>query len=81
MTPQEERKLVEVVNSHASDIQALTSMVYGLLAQLHESQGETGIAAAEARTMATAKNMGSPFSVRPNTGLISKLFQAARQPS
>ena len=81
MTPQEERKLVEVVNSHASDIQALTAMVYGLLAQIHASQGEEGLAAAEALTMTASKSMGSAFGVRPNANLISQLFKSARQPS
>lgn len=73
-------ELKKVVNSHASDIQALTALVYGLLAQLHENQGEEGIAAAEIRAQTIAKSLGSPFSVRPNNTLITKLIAAAKQP-
>ncbi|WP_122518674.1 hypothetical protein [Pseudomonas viridiflava] len=81
MESQQYRELQKVINSHASDIQALSATVYGLLAQLHISQGEEGIAAAEERTMTAAKSMGSAFGVRPNATLISQLFKSARQPS
>ncbi len=81
MDTAELREIKRVVNLHASDIQALTAMVYGLLAQVHASQGEEGLAAAEARTMTTSKSMGSAFGVRPNSSLITQLFKSARQPS
>lgn len=78
---QQYREIQKVVNSHAADIQALTAMVYGLLAQVHASQGEEGIASAEARAMTISKSLGSAFGVRPNANLISQLFKSARQPS
>lgn len=80
MESREMNELKKVVNSHASDIQALTALVYGLLAQLHQTQGEEGIAAAEIRTQTIAKSLGSPFSVRPNNAMITKLIAAAKQP-
>ncbi len=81
METQQLREIQRVINLHASDIQALTAMVYGLLAQVHASQGEQGIAAAEQRTMTATKSLGSAFGVRPNAALISQLFKSARDPS
>ncbi|WDH55368.1 hypothetical protein PUP75_11445 [Pseudomonas chlororaphis] len=81
METPEQREIKKVVNSHASDIQALTAIVFGLAAQLYESQGEAGLAAAEARTMTVSKSMGSAFGVRPNSNLINQVFKTSRQPS
>lgn len=78
MTPQEERKLVEVVNSHAADIQALQAIVLGLAAQLYQAEGESGLDHAKGRALTAAKSMGTPFGVRPNTGMISNLFEVAK---
>ena len=80
METAELREIQRVVNLHASDIQALSAMVFGLLAQVHASQGEDGLANAEARTMAVSKSMGSAFGVRPNTNMITQLFKSARHP-
>jgi len=79
MTPSEERKLIDVVNSHASDIQALQAIVLGLAAQLHSEQGESGLNSAKEKAMAAANNMGSPFGVRPNRNMIANLFDVAKK--
>ena len=80
METPELREIKKVVNSHASDIQALTAVVHGLASQLFASQGQEGLDAAQARTITIANSMGSAFSVRPNNTLISQVFSNAKQP-
>ena len=79
MSPGEERKLIDVVNSHASDIQAIQAVVLGLAAQLYVEQGDAGLEFAKEKALSAANNMGSPFGVRPNRNLISNLFEVAKK--
>lgn len=79
MSPGEERKLIDVVNSHASDIQSLQAVLLGLAAQLHAEQGDAALESAKEKALAAANNMGSPFGIRPNRSLISNLFEVAKK--
>jgi hypothetical protein len=79
MSPGEERKLIEVVNSHAADIQALQAVILGLAAQLYSEQGESGLDYAKEKAIAAANNVGSPFGIRPNRNLINNLFEVAKK--
>lgn len=80
-TDQQIQELTKVVNSHASDIQTLTAIVFGLASQLYAAQGEEGIEAAKGRALNVAKSMGSPFGARPNTQRIATIFDSAKVPS
>lgn len=51
----------------------------GLAAQLRAEQGDAGLDFAREKAMAASNNMGSPFGVRPNRNLISKLFEVAKK--
>lgn len=42
-------------------------------------QGDAGLDFAREKAMAASNNMGSPFGVRPNRNLISKLFEVAKK--
>lgn len=79
MSPGEERKLIDVVNAHASEIQALQAVALGLAAQLYATQGESGLESAKEKALTAANSMGSPFGIRPNRTMISNLFEVAKK--
>ncbi|SOP98610.1 hypothetical protein [Pseudomonas syringae] len=70
----DENKLVEVVNSHGSDILTISCVLAGLIQQLKASQGAEGIEAARLFALEVAKTMPIFGPTRPNTDRISATF-------
>lgn len=73
-----EQELIRVINSHAKDISTLHCVIYGLLKQLRDQQGEEGLEAAKTYALEAA-NMRRPFdTVSPSKEMIRNAFDAAK---
>lgn len=70
----DEQQLIEVVNSHGSDILTISCILGGLVNQLKAIQGAEGIEAARLFALEVAKAMPSFGPTRPNTDRISDVF-------
>jgi hypothetical protein len=69
-----DQRLIDAINSHATDIQNISCILAGLLQQLRETQGVEGIEAARLFAVSVAKQMPQGGLIAPDIDHISRVF-------
>lgn len=69
-----EQRVIDAINSHATDIKNISCIIAGLLQQLRESQGVEGIEAARLFAIKAAHDMTPDGINSPDIDLITRVF-------
>ncbi|WP_190977106.1 hypothetical protein [Pseudomonas putida] len=80
MTPQEQREITKLLNSHASHLNTMMAVISGLISELATAGGPDSLERAKARALDTAKQMYRPMQPNADTSAISKVLDAAKLP-
>ncbi len=78
MNQYSEQELIRVVNLHAKDLSTLHCVIFGLLKQLKDQQGEAGLESAKNYALQAAA-LPRPFNtVGPSKEMIRNTFDMAK---
>lgn len=71
-------RIIDAINSHATDIQNISCILGGLLQQLRETQGVEGLDRAKEFAVQAANSLSKAGTVGPDVAHISRVFDQHR---